>query len=107
MMPERKPIESLVWLNVKCSALAGATLEKLIGPPTVVVENGGGAGADPEATSRLLYYKLKTPPQSKEERAKLELVRELAAKIVNNEPVDISPEQLSPSIYRIVTQNLD
>ena len=85
-------------------------LENLIGLPTVVVENGG-ARANPETgetASRLyLYYRLKTSTGSREELAKLELARELAAKIVGGDPSNMPPEQLSPKIYRILTQNLD
>jgi hypothetical protein len=109
MMPEREPIESIIWLSIECSASARAMLENLIGLPTVVVENGG-ARINPEAdtTSKLyLYYRLKTPTGSREELAKLELARELAAKIVGGDPSNMPPERLSPKIYRILTQNPD
>jgi hypothetical protein len=104
------PIENVIWLSIECSASARSVLENLVGPPTVVVENGG-ARTNPETgetTSRLyLYYRLKTPTGSREELAKLELARELAAKIVGGDPSNMPPEQLSPKIYRILTQNLD
>jgi hypothetical protein len=110
MMPEREPIENIIWLSIECSASARAMLENLIGLPTVVVENGG-ARINPETgetASRLyLYYRLKTPTGSREELAKLELARELAAKIVGGDPSNMPPERLSPKIYRILTQNLD
>jgi hypothetical protein len=109
MMPERE-IDNIVWLSIECSMHTKTALEKLIGLPTVVVENGG-ARTNPETgetASRLyLYYRLKTPTGSREELAKLELARELAAKIVGGNPSDMPPERLSPKIYRILTQNLD
>src|SRR5262249_29523377 len=101
MRAEREPIEK--WLSIKGSASASATLERLIGSPTVVVENGG----DEATPKRLMYYRVKAPTGSREEIAKLELTREFAAKIVGDDPSDIPPEQLSPNIYRIVAQNLD
>ena len=71
-MPER--IETFVRaLSIQCDAHAKAELEKLLGPATVAVENGGG---EPRL---YLHYRLKTPAESTDELKNLELERELAA----------------------------
>jgi DNA polymerase I len=62
-------------LSIACNADAKATLEKLFGLATVVIENS-------EAKAELyLLYRLKTPAQSEDELDKLEQVRKLTAEV--------------------------
>ena len=99
-MPER--IETFVRaLSIQCDAHAKAELEKLLGPATVVVENGGG---EPRL---YLHYRLNTPARSRDELKKLELARELAAGITDGVFDGLPPAHLDPKICRIISQNPD
>src|SRR3954469_24120653 len=100
MMPER--IETFVRaLSIQCDAHARVGLEKLLGPATVAVENGG---VEPRL---YLHYRLKTPARSKDELKKLELARELAAGIADGVFDGLPPAHLDPKICRIIGQNPD
>ena len=77
-----------VVVSVECDAhpqRARATLERLLGHATIVVESGG-VWTDPDtgkSESRLhLHWRLKHPARGKDELAKLKSVRRLAAKLV-------------------------
>jgi hypothetical protein len=109
MMPERKPIEDVVRaLSIECSAPARAVLEKLIGPATVVVENGG---VEPKLYT--LHYRLKKPAESADElkklefAAKLELAHELAARIVGGKASNAHAAHPDSKPPRIISENPD
>jgi hypothetical protein len=80
MLPEHKPVEDPIRaLSIVCNAQARQTLEKLLGPATVVVETvvvkTGGI------ESYTLHYRLEAPAESQDALRKFKLVCELATKI--------------------------
>ncbi len=83
-------------LSIACDAHARAKLEKLLGPATVAVENGG---VEPKLC---LHYRLKMPAESETEQKKLELARQFAAMIVGD---NSSSAHLDPKLRRILYHN--
>jgi hypothetical protein len=93
-----QPSEDIVRkLSIVCDTRAMAVLEKLLGPATIVTENGGAESS--------LYYRLKPVGSANgielaRFAAKLELAHELAAKIAGITPSNGKPR-------RIVSENPD
>ena len=70
---------------------ARATLEELLGPPTLVVESGG-EWTNPE-TGEIepklhIHYRLKVPARDKAALAELKIARKLATHIVHGDPTN-------------------
>jgi hypothetical protein len=94
---KEKDIAKGLALSVDCDRRpdgARATLERLLGPATIVVRSGG-EWVDPE-TGELqnklhLHWRLKVPASSKEALNALKRARGLAIRIVGGDPTNISP----------------
>ena len=95
----REPIEHLC---IRCSPSVRPMVEKLIGLPTVVVENDDAGTASEEL---FLYYQLKKPAESVSERAAVALARDFVAKLTGGDPSDMPPERLDSKTCGIIAQN--
>ena len=88
-------------LSIQCNAHARDSIEKLLGPATATVENGGLFDQ-----RSYLHYRLKTPAVSQDDLKNLELARALVAGI-DGVFDELPPAHHDPKICRIVGQNPD